>query len=268
MSLTGWVRWDSELIDVLFDKPAFNIKGELKAEPVTKNYTTVGAAFNYAIMLQVARINVSLVSNFPLVAEHGIKGNRKRKEFISNFKEKRSSFFGGQLTLFDLLPDCIILAKMEAVSRRGRDFPNSEVFSVNEADTVDLERLTKLTDHSQWTATKQCLLNPIFGQSSLDIGGADADFIIDGRLIDVKTTKELKFKREYFRQLVGYHILNMRENNMYGNIESLGIYFSRFGIMFTFPTPEMNKIAVQGNPVDTWETIEESIREYQNDVLL
>ena len=138
MSLTDWVRWGSNLIDVLFDKPAFNIKSDLKAEPLTKNYGTVGTAFDYALRLQVASLNTHLVSSFPLVAEHGIKGNRKRKEFISSFENKRNSYLCGQLTINELLPDCVILAKIEAVyrshfihQRRRRSYYQRRLAAVN-----------------------------------------------------------------------------------------------------------------------------------------
>ena len=263
MSLTDWVKGETKLVDALFDKPAFNIKGGLKAEPLTKNYPTVGTAFDYALRLQVASLNANLVSSFPLVAQKGVGGNRKRREFINNFEEKRKNYLSGQLAIHDLLQDCVILAKMDNVFRSGKDYPNSDIFSVDEADIEDLQRLINLVDPNLWIASKQCFLNPDFGQSSLDLNGADADLIIDSRLIDIKTTKYLKFKREDFRQLVGYQILNIRENDMYGSIESLGLYFSRFGILFIFPTPEMHEIVINGDPVDKWQAIEESIREYQ-----
>lgn len=264
MSLIDWVRWDRNLIDALFDKPAFNIKGELKAEPLTKNYSTVGTAFDYAFRLKVAHSNAKLVSDFPLVAEHGIRGNRKRKEFINNFRLKRIDLIKGQLTIYDLLPDCVILAKMEAVYRSGRDFPNSDIFHVDEADVQDLGNLIEVVDLHLFTAKKKCILNPTFGQSSLDVGGADADFIIDGVLIDVKTTKFLKFEREHFRQLMGYYILNIREGEIHGEIESLGIYYSRFGVLFTFPAPEeYNRIKRNGKVLDLFDAVEDSIREYQ-----
>jgi hypothetical protein len=264
MSLTHWVEWDRELIDALFDKPALNVKGELKVEPLTKNYGTVGSAFDYALRLYVARLNANIVKDFPLVAEYGIKGNKKRKAFIEEFLKKTAAFLNGQLTLGDLLPDCIILAKIEAIYRSGQDIPNSEIFSINELDVTDIEKMLEIIDPAQWKAKKQCLLNPNFGQSSKDINGADADFIIDGSLIDIKTTKEFKFRREYFRQLAGYHLLNIRENNMHGKFKSLGIYYARFGVLFTFPVSEMKAIGVEEKLTSMWESIEESIREYQN----
>lgn len=169
MSLTDWVRWDSNLIDDLFDKPAFNIKGELKAEPLTKNYSTVRTAFDYAMRLRVADLNADLVSDFPLVAELGIKGNRRRREFINNFQQKRTSFLSGQLTIHDLLSDCIILAKIEAVFRSGRNFPNSDIFYVEEADVQDLHNLIELVDHNLFRAKKKCILIPLLGKVALTL---------------------------------------------------------------------------------------------------
>lgn len=142
MSLTDWVSWDRHLIDILFDKPPLNLREELKVIPLTKNYGTVGTAFDYAIRLQIACINADLVGDFPLVAEHGVRGNRKRKEFIANFHQKRTNFINNKLALHDLLPDCLILAKMEAVFRSGRDFPDSDIFSVNEADMLEVKTLS------------------------------------------------------------------------------------------------------------------------------
>jgi hypothetical protein len=37
----------------------------------------------------------------------------------------------------------------------------------------------------EFTSTKQCVMNPTFGDSSKDIGGADADIIIDDTIIHV-----------------------------------------------------------------------------------
>ena len=122
-----------------------------------------------------------------------------------------------------------------------------------------------MVNRTSFTAIRRCILNPIFEKSSPDVGGADADFIIDGTLIEIKTTKYLEFKREYFRQLTGYHILNKREHNMYGELEKLGIYFSRFGKLFTYPIPTMHEVVVEcgtREEKDAWEMIEAAIKEY------
>ncbi|MGQ9546019.1 MAG: hypothetical protein ACUVTR_02490 [Dehalococcoidia bacterium] len=258
MSLLEFTSVAGRLIDAMFDKPPFSLQGRLLAAPPTKNYSTVGTAFGYAMGLQLRNFNRGLVREFPLVAEHGTKGDKKRKQFLKGFNQRKEAFLNGQLDIAELMPDCMILAKLENVARSGRDFPNSEIFSTTEGDIKDLQYLVELVDRTSFTAVRRCILYPRFGQSSLDLGGADADFIIDHTLIEIKTTKFLEFRREYFRQLIGYYILNKRENNMYGELEKLGIYFSRVGKLFTFPIPMM-----RWKERDAWEMIETAIKEYK-----
>ena len=273
MSLTGWVEWDRDLIDLLFDKPPFSGKGflDIKASPLTANYGTVGTAFNYALTFEVARYNIDKIgeqrNNFPITARLGIKLNKRRTDFFCTFDKKLTKFFNGSIHITDLLPNCVTLAKMETVYRCGRDFPDSDIFYTSDLDLQDLRQLMSIVNIEQWRAKKSCIINPIFRKSSLDIGGADADVIIDDRIIDIKTTKHLKFEKEYFRQLAGYYILNKRENNLYGDIKSLGIYFSRFGMLYEFPVPTMHNLTMGGKPIDKWDAIEESLNEYRKDML-
>jgi hypothetical protein len=260
MSLLEFTSGARRLIDAMFDKPPFTLQGRLLAPPLTKikNYSTVGTAFGYAMGLQLRNFNRDLVREFSLVAEDGAKGDKKRKQFLKDFNQRKEAFLKGQLEIAELMPDCMILAKLENVARSGRDFPNSEIFDTAEEDIKDLQYLVKLVDRTSFTAVRRCILYPRFGQSSLDLGGADADFIIDDTLIEIKTTKFLEFRREYFRQLIGYYILNKREHDMYGELEKLGIYFSRFAKLFTFPIPIMH-----WEEKDAWETIETVIEAYK-----
>ncbi len=246
------------LIDAIFDKPPFTLQGKLLAPPLTKNPSTVGTAFGYAMGLQLRNLNRDLVREFPLVAEDGVNGDRKRKQFLKDFNQRKEAFLKGQLDIAELMPDCMVLAWLENVARSHRNFPNSQIFDTAEEDVKDLQCLVKLVDRASFTAVRRCILYPRFGQSSLDLKGADADFIIDDTLMEIKTTKSLEFEREYFRQLMGYYILNKRENNMYGELEKLGIYFSRFGKLFTFQIPMM-----RGEEKDAWEKIEAAIEKYK-----
>jgi len=266
MSLLDFARFAGSLIDAMFDKPPFTLQGRLLAPPLTRNYSTVGTAFGYAMGLQLRNFNRDLVREFPLVAEGGAKGDRKRKQFLKDFNQRKEAFLKGQLEIAELMPDCMVLAKLENVARSGRDFPNSQIFDTAEEDIKDLQCLVKLVDRTSFTAVRRCILYPRFGQSSLDLGGADADFIIDGTLMEIKTTKSLEFKREYFRQLMGYHILNKREHNMYEEPEKLGVYFSRFGKLFTFSIPVMHEVVVEcgtWEEEDAWEMIEAAIQAYK-----
>lgn len=87
-------------------------------------------------------------------------------------------------------------------------------------------------------------LNPTFGPASGLVGGADADIVANGLLVDIKTTKKGRFERQYFDQLVGYWALSIiGDINSYdGRIDSLGIYFSRHGVLSTLPLPEISNV--------------------------
>lgn len=76
------------------------------------------------------------------------------------------------------------------------------------------------------------MLNPTFGKFSELVGGADADLITNGSLIDIKTTKHPKVEKAMVRQLVGYLILARAAESAGGRFpqfDKLGIYFSRHG---------------------------------------
>jgi hypothetical protein len=268
MPLTDWVRWDSELIDIIFEKPLLhpNMSGyKISAIPKTKNYQVVGIAFDYALRILVSQWNSRLKpygewTAHPLVATHGIDHNRRRKLFIDGFYDKLRRCIDGEIALNTLLPDCLILAKLETIYRSGMPMLNNEIFYINDADMDDLKSLTDLVDKSRWIASNQLILNPTFGQSSIDIGGADADLIIDDTLIDIKTTQELKFRKEYFRQLIGYALLNFREHDKY-NLKRVGLYFSRYGGLFTMDIPNMDDLLNIDSRM--WPLIEDSIKEYR-----
>ena len=267
MSLSDFSHFARSILDELFLKPEFTLKEPIKAVPLTRNYQTLGTAFDYALRILVSKLNPSLVNDFPLTAKSGIRGDKRRRQFIEDFEEKRKQFARGDISFSCLLADCIILAKLESVARTGNNFPNSQIFEVDERDVEDIRNLVELVNPNDFKANHTCVLNPVFGKSSKDVGGADADLIIDSTLIDIKTTKYLKFTREYFRQLVGYYILNKREGFPYGVIDHLGIYYARFGVLFTFQVPPIiediwcNKET--GKELTSWEVVEKVIKIYQ-----
>jgi len=78
------------------------------------------------------------------------------------------------------------------------------------------------------------VLNPTFAGSS-DVGGADADLMVNGCLIDIKTTIGSKIDAMHLRQVVGYLLLDY-DNAL--NIESVGIYMARQGELFTWPVAD------------------------------
>lgn len=78
------------------------------------------------------------------------------------------------------------------------------------------------------------VLNPIFA-GSLDIGGADADFIVDGCLIDMKATISPQIKADFLYQLAGYVLLDYIDTY---HFDAVGIYMVRQGLLLKWDVPE------------------------------
>ncbi|MFG2376939.1 3'-5' exonuclease [Streptomyces sp. NPDC048504] len=84
---------------------------------------------------------------------------------------------------------------------------------------------------------EQRVCGPVFTGSS-DLGGADADFIVGGLLIDCKaTTRPHTINRPAVQQLAGYLLLDY--DNTYA-IDRVGLYLSRQGALLTWSVPEFH----------------------------
>ena len=79
------------------------------------------------------------------------------------------------------------------------------------------------------------ILNPIFDGSG-DVGGADADLIVDGTLIDIKTSMNPQIPLWFIRELLGYTLLDYSDRY---HIDSIGLYMSRQGILFKWSLDEV-----------------------------
>lgn len=130
------------------------------------------------------------------------------------------------------LESCLSLARLDVVLRTGMLFPETVVSSEDKRDLADLRSLLIMAKKVIPKPKHRLLLNPLFTKSGL-VGGADADMILDDTLIDIKTTKSLKFTQEMYNQLLGYYALDAGKRK----IAHIGIYFSRYGIYHTVQIP-------------------------------
>ena len=141
---------------------------------------------------------------------------------------------------------CIVLALFDEVFRMGGG-PNSPLFTrehtsagnlldIPEAHWIsDLRNLSwSFYDNFNHLLSLPCSLNPTF-DGSRDVGGADADLIVDGALIDIKTTIEPKIRNEWLWQLLGYVLLDY--SNRQG-IDKVGMYLARQGLLFQWDLEE------------------------------
>lgn len=271
MSLTSILSdtKNHELRDKLrteFLRPAFKLKSELKAPPLTKNYGIVGTAFDYLMRFYLQYNNKDkIIQRSGWVADHAYRSLTKylsskeqleiRTGFLhdrvfkiphlielieSQYKEAKDNYdkfiSDGQLT-DKIISSTIFLAKLDLYVRTK--IVDSNFDNHDSADIKDIHSIISLVDKELFIAKKNCYLNPVFGEGSMVVGGADADLIIDNTLIDIKVTKHLKLEREYLNQVLGYYILSLiggvNNNHLDKPIENIGIYFARHGELLTFP---------------------------------
>ena len=131
------------------------------------------------------------------------------------------------------LKSCLSLARLDVVLRTGRLFDDTIVVQEDAGDIADLRNLLDVAERAVPKPKHRALLNPVFTKSSM-VGGADADMILDNTLIDMKTTKSLKFTQDMYNQLLGYCALDTGKRE----ITHIGIYFSRHGICHTMLVPD------------------------------
>lgn len=264
MSLTSFVKIKQvrDKFQETFVLPDFNYETVLLAPPQSKNYMLVGTAFDYLLRFYLKRLNPSAITK-AWVAEQAVKQIPETLGWASPYSIFGRSWYqktydkglgilnqakhlytdylkSGQLTK-EIMKSAILLAQLDRIYREGRLDHNFGV--VDGGDVTDLENLISLIKPEKFTAKNICLLNPTFGHASNLVGGADADLLIDDTLIDIKTTKYLKFDQPMLHQLAGYYLLHKIGGigDVLGNYEinKLGIYYSRHGELFTFDVKDL-----------------------------
>ncbi|MET7641781.1 hypothetical protein [Streptomyces sp. NPDC005438] len=117
----------------------------------------------------------------------------------------------------------------------------------------DIARQMELAaaDHAMGWVTRRHedkrICAPVFSGSN-DVGGADADFIVDGHLIDCKaTTRPERFgSRKEVHQLAGYLLLDYEDE--YG-LDKVCFYLSRQGLLVTWSTQEFLELLGARQPL-------------------
>lgn len=167
--------------------------------------------------------------------EHSLKIIEKVKCLRKEFAET------GRLSR-ELIRQTLRMSYIDPVLRAGRGVE----YIGTDADQLDIEDIEKqfsLIDSKLFKSQNRCLLNPTFDKGSQLVGGADADLIIDDKLIDVKTTKKLELPLSDFCQIIGYLLLHRiggtTSHSEKFTIEQLGIYYSRFGYLFLFDVKDL-----------------------------
>ena len=139
---------------------------------------------------------------------------------------------------------CVLLALFEECFRAG-NLPQSPLFSIGKEPTVDdllnlaednwVDDLCALAylfvDSLEQRPFNDVVLNPTFEGSS-DIGGADADVILDNCLFDLKSTIKAGIQKLWLFQLVGYALLDYSDKF---ELSRVGFYMARQGKFIEWP---------------------------------
>lgn len=151
---------------------------------------------------------------------------------------------------------CVALALFDEVFRSGLNvnsplavgkFPDYEsLLGIAEPHWLDdLRNLSwKFFDEFNHLLQLPHTLNPTF-DGSRDVGGADADLVIDGKLIDIKTTVKPEINSDWIWQLLGYVLLDYSDNNQ---ISGIGLYMARQGVLIDWDLNEALEILCPGEP--------------------
>ena len=182
------------------------------------------------------------------------------QDFFSSLEEKLTLLSPNERVLDqceeeELNRYCFVLALFEVIFRAGMHstsplFSNGpiatvdELLAIPEPDWVDdmckMSRLFK--ERSGDLLLGKVILNPTFDGSG-GVGGADADLIVDGCLIDMKAIVKPSMGRQKLYQLLGYVLLDYSDQY---RLKSAGFYFLRQGVIAKWPLNDLLGLLSEG----------------------
>ncbi len=89
-------------------------------------------------------------------------------------------------------------------------------------------------DRYNYLTNRPHILNPTF-DGSIEVGGADADIIIDDTLVEIKSSIKPTIEGYYIQELIGYALLDYSDQYQ---IRNIGIYMVRQGILLQWELKE------------------------------
>lgn len=206
-----------------------------KSDYTVQEYSIIGTAYDYLVRFEIERQNKCAESE-GLVAEtarHRYEDSSQIIKYLDNSIREYEHYVSKEC---DKIPieSSIDLAKIDQLVRPGdsKEWVKRYLGVYEDSMKSELYELIEETPEWMMNATDYALLNPVVGIPRIK---ADADLIIDNKLIDLKTTINPRFKVLYWRQLVGYLALidvHIDRNDLIqgvgiSKIDKIGIYFSR-----------------------------------------
>jgi hypothetical protein len=203
--------------------------------PATKgvDFGAVGTAYDYWLRSQLAANIAQTLLGYRICQEryrNEPEVMRLLERHILAFSSEGSNAMNSDA----LLSACLYLAKFETEYRSG--YPIQD-FGVSNTNLAELRAVSAKTTLSIFRPGRPTL-NPVFTVhgSKLTIR-ADGDLIVNGVLVDLKTTSKIEL-RDHLKQLVGYAVLNGLVEPHH-QFDQIGVYYARFDKMLTFKLTEL-----------------------------
>lgn len=202
-------------------------------------YALIGMAVDYLLRFEIQRRNPNAsIYVGDLIAEQAVRFDDKMNSDIPGILAGAKASCIAYVNGLDEVPTQAVLdlARLENIVRSGESVIESIDKYLGRGDDdleEDLENLIRIADDI--LSVEECaVLNPVLANAGIV---ADADIVLDGALIDMKTTINPKFSSEFWRQLIGYLVLMDIQSERGGvtngwSIEKpneFGVYFSRSG---------------------------------------
>ena len=260
MSLTSMLK--EAPVKAMF-KEAFpvervRLRSPMLAPPISRRPALVGTAFDYLLHFRlqrefagcitrswvaegaVARLDAGMIEcDESMLSEAGAR--------LDAARAAHRAYMESGVVDDGLLAASLDLAQLDAIFRTGTVY---DFVDANPSDMADLRGILEASKGRFPVPSRECYLNPHFGDASHMVGGADADIVVDGMLVDIKTTRTLSFGQDMYNQLVGYYVLSLL-GSVNGtdddvDLSFVGIYYARHGMLHTVSTAEIRKVADGG----------------------
>ena len=229
-----------------FPVPKIRLDALMLAQPQTDRHALVCTAFDYLLRFHLQRTFPKAVHG-EWAARHAVNLVRKLGEVPGEWadavlpvadllyraeKEHQKFIKTGDITR-TFVRSVLLMAPLDMIYRTGRLVSLEQDRRTTALDIKDLQSLIEIAQNSgHFQPDRAVVLNPTFSKCPKDVGKADADLIIDGTLIDIKTTRHLRLTQAMYSQLLGYHALSKLDGRF--GIDRAGIYFARYGILKVF----------------------------------
>lgn len=234
-----------------FTIPSNKLSGHIRAPVLTTKYPLIGTAFDYLMRFHLKYYNPYAIMD-KWVAKNACELMKRYEsdEFYAEASgkldfavESYHEFMANGVLTDELIKSSILLAHLDIYYRAGKE-EYTKPIEIESSDIQDLKNLIGVVDFSQFETKSHCLLNPSFNEASKLVAGADADIVIDNKLIDIKTTQKLVVTRDMFNQVIGYYLLGLMgglgEQKIKGStIDKIGFYFSRYGILHFYDVKDI-----------------------------